>query len=84
MPFVIANFRHVADGLKEGQFAVGERKRATSLDDLGYGDSLQDSVARFLLSGRIGTGDLTWRNEITETAWATGTPVAPRSDDPVK
>jgi hypothetical protein len=32
--FVIANFRHVADGLQEGQFAVGERKRATSLADL--------------------------------------------------
>ena len=32
--FVIANFRHVADGLQEGQFAVGERKGATSLDDL--------------------------------------------------
>ena len=34
MPFVIANFRHVADGLREGQFAVGERKRATNLNDL--------------------------------------------------
>ena len=32
--FVIANFRHVADGLQEGQFAVGERKRAATLDDL--------------------------------------------------
>ena len=32
--FVIANFRHVADGLQEGQFAVGGRKRAASLDDL--------------------------------------------------
>jgi Pyridoxamine 5'-phosphate oxidase len=32
--FIIANFRHVADGLQEGQFAVGERKRAASLDDL--------------------------------------------------
>jgi len=32
--FVIANFRHVADGLQEGQFAVGERKRAASLDGL--------------------------------------------------
>ena len=31
---VIANFRHVADGLQEGQFAVGERKRAVTLDDL--------------------------------------------------
>src|SRR6516164_2955670 len=34
MPFVIANFRHVADGLQEGQFAIGERKRAASLDAL--------------------------------------------------
>jgi hypothetical protein len=32
--FIIANFRHVADGLQEGQFAIGERKRATNLDDL--------------------------------------------------
>ena len=32
--FVIANFRHVADGLQEGQVAVGERKRAASLNDL--------------------------------------------------
>jgi Pyridoxamine 5'-phosphate oxidase len=32
--FVIANFRHVADGLQEGQFAVGEHKRAATLDDL--------------------------------------------------
>ena len=32
--FVIADFRHVADGLQEGQFAVGERKRAATLDDL--------------------------------------------------
>ena len=32
--FVIANFKHVADGLQEGQFAVGERKGAASLDDL--------------------------------------------------
>ena len=32
--FVIANFKHVADGLQEGQFSVGERKHATGLDDL--------------------------------------------------
>jgi PPOX class probable F420-dependent enzyme len=32
--FVIANFRHVADGLQEGQFAVGERQAAASLADL--------------------------------------------------
>ena len=34
MPFIIANFRHVADGLQEGQFAIGERRRAASLDEL--------------------------------------------------
>ena len=34
MSFVIANFRHVADGLQEGQFAIGERRRAASLADL--------------------------------------------------
>jgi PPOX class probable F420-dependent enzyme len=34
MSFVIANFRDVANGLQAGQFAVGERRRATSLDDL--------------------------------------------------
>ncbi len=32
--FTIANFRHVAHGLQEGQFAVGERKPAKSLGDL--------------------------------------------------
>jgi nitroimidazol reductase NimA-like FMN-containing flavoprotein (pyridoxamine 5'-phosphate oxidase superfamily) len=32
--FIIANFRHVADGLQEGQFAVGDRKQAARLDDL--------------------------------------------------
>jgi hypothetical protein len=31
MPVIIANFRHVADGLREGQFATGERERAASL-----------------------------------------------------
>ncbi len=34
MPFIIANFRHVAAGLQKGQFAVGERTRAAGLDDL--------------------------------------------------
>ena len=29
--FTIANFRHVAKGLQEGQFAVGERKKAKGL-----------------------------------------------------
>ena len=32
--FTIANFRHVAKGLQEGQFAVGERKKAKGLADL--------------------------------------------------
>ena len=32
--FVIASFKDVADGLQEGQFSVGERRTATTLDDL--------------------------------------------------
>jgi hypothetical protein len=32
--FTIAKFRDVADGLQAGQFAVGERRAATSLNDL--------------------------------------------------
>ena len=32
--FTIANFRHVADGLQPGQFAVGDRRKAASLADL--------------------------------------------------
>ncbi len=32
--FTIANFRSVAHGLQEGQFAVGERKQALGLHDL--------------------------------------------------
>lgn len=32
--FTIANFRHVAKGLQEGQFDIGERKRAKGLADL--------------------------------------------------
>ena len=32
--FVAANFKHVADGLQEGQFSIDERKSAASLDDL--------------------------------------------------
>ena len=44
--FVIANFKHVADGLQEGQFAVGERKGATSLDDL-------DPMYRELLDRKV-------------------------------
>ena len=32
--FTIANFRHVAHGLQEGQFAVGDKRKGTSLDDL--------------------------------------------------
>lgn len=32
--FSISTFKDVADGLQEGQFTVGERRKATSLDDL--------------------------------------------------
>ena len=32
--FTIANFRTVAHGPQEGQFAVGERKKALGLSDL--------------------------------------------------
>jgi general stress protein 26 len=32
--FTIASFRDVANGLQEGQFAVGDKRRAASLDDL--------------------------------------------------
>ena len=32
--FTIATFKHVADGLQEGQFSVGERRRGSRLDDL--------------------------------------------------
>ena len=32
--FTVANFKTVADGVQEGQFAVGERKRASGLADL--------------------------------------------------
>jgi PPOX class probable F420-dependent enzyme len=44
--FTIANFKHVADGLQEGQFAVGDRRQATSLDDL-------DPIYRALLDRPI-------------------------------
>ena len=32
--FTIATFKHVADGLQEGQFSVGERRQGSRLDDL--------------------------------------------------
>ena len=32
--FTIATFKHVADGVQEGQFSVGERRQGKSLDDL--------------------------------------------------
>jgi hypothetical protein len=32
--FIIANFRTVAHGPQEGQFAVGDKRLAASLDDL--------------------------------------------------
>jgi PPOX class probable F420-dependent enzyme len=44
--FVVANFRHVAAGLQEGQFAIGDRRRATHLADL-------DPIYRTLLDQPI-------------------------------
>ena len=32
--FTIANFKNVAEGLQEGQFSVGDRKKGSSLADL--------------------------------------------------
>ncbi len=48
--FVIANFKHVADGLQEGQFAVGERTRAATLEDLDplYRDLLDRPITAVL------------------------------------
>ena len=46
MSFLIASFRDVADGLQPGQFAVGGRRRAESLDEL-------DAVHRQLLDRPI-------------------------------
>jgi PPOX class probable F420-dependent enzyme len=34
MNFTISNFKNVADGLQEGQFAVGDRKKGSRLTDL--------------------------------------------------
>ena len=34
MDFTISNFKNVADGLQEGQFAVGDRKKGSRLTDL--------------------------------------------------
>ncbi len=44
--FTITKFRDVADGLQKGQFAVGERRQAASLDDL-------DPIHRALLDRPI-------------------------------
>jgi len=46
--FTIANFRHVADGLQEGQFAIGEKTQANSLAAL-------DPIYRELLQRPIVT-----------------------------
>ena len=52
--FTIANFRHVADGLQAGQFAVGERRQARGLADLDpvYKDLLDRPITMTL--GMIG------------------------------
>ena len=55
--FTIANFRSVAHGLQEGQFAVGERKKASGLRDLDpkYKRLLDEPVTMTL--GLIGPDD---------------------------
>ena len=54
--FTIANFRTVAHGPQEGQFAVGERKKALGLSDLDpkYRRLLDEPVTMTL--GLIGPG----------------------------
>ena len=44
--FTVANFKDVSGGLQEGQFAVGERKKASGLADL-------DPIYRDLLDKQI-------------------------------
>ena len=55
--FTIANFRSIAHGLQEGQFAVGERKKASGLRDLDpkYKRLLDEPVTMTL--GLIGPDD---------------------------
>ena len=55
--FTMANFRSVAHGLQEGQFAVGERKKASGLRDLDpkYKRLLDEPVTMTL--GLIGPDD---------------------------
>ena len=55
--FTIANFRSVAHGLQEGQFAVGERNQASGLRDLDpkYKRLLDEPVTMTL--GLIGPDD---------------------------
>ena len=44
--FTVANFRHVADGLQEGQFGIGERTQARGLSDL-------DPIYKELMDRRV-------------------------------
>ena len=48
--FTIANFKNVAEGLQEGQFSVGDRKKGSSLADL-------DPIYRELLDKPITVPD---------------------------
>ena len=60
--FTIANFRHVAGGLQEGQFAVGERRQAQGLSDLApiYQQLLNEPVTMTLaIMGPDGRPSLT-------------------------
>ncbi len=54
--FTIAKFRDVADGVQAGQFAVGSRQQAASLDDLEpiYRELLDRPIV--IMLGLIGPG----------------------------
>ena len=60
--FTIANFKNVAEGLQEGQFSVGDRKKGSSLADLDpiYRDLLDKPITVILgIIGPDGRPNLT-------------------------
>ena len=62
MPFTVAKFLDVADGPQPGQFTIGERKQATSLEDLDpiYRRLLDEPVtATIAVMGKDGRPNLT-------------------------
>ena len=62
MGIKLASFRDVADGLQEGQFAVGERTELASLADLDpmYKQLMDDPVTQILgIVGPSGRANMT-------------------------